>query len=78
MINFSTTREIISGDKLEKAIVASSRFLNSGENILLIASVSSPVLSVLANPMASLARSAAPAFVVMISITLRKSIFFPL
>ncbi len=58
--------------------MASSRFRNSGANNLLIASVSSPWRFERVKPNAALAISAAPAFVVMIRITLRKSTVLPL
>ena len=58
--------------------IASSRLRNSGANSRLIASTSSPSRLVRVKPKAARAMSAAPAFVVMIRITLRKSICLPL
>ena len=78
MMNFSTTFEMISFERPAKAIIASSRLRNSGENILFIASVSSPERCVLPKPTASFAKSEAPAFVVMIKMTFLKSTVFPL
>src|SRR3546814_3560304 len=63
MTNLSTTRATTSGPRLAKVMVASSRLRNSGENMRLIASMSSPVRCSRAKPMAGLARSAAPALV---------------
>ena len=67
-----------SGGSEAKAMVASSRLRNSGVNIFLIASVSSPSRLPRPKPIDSRAPSAAPAFVVMIKMTLRKSTFLPL
>ena len=78
IMNLSTTRCTTSGGSDEKPITASSRFRNSGENMRLIASSSSPTRSSRANPMAGFAISAAPALVVMMRITLRKSTDLPL
>ena len=59
-------------------MVASSRLRNSGVNMRLMASVSSPSRLVRPKPIGALARSDAPALVVMIRITLRKSTDLPL
>ena len=59
-------------------MIASSRLRNSGVNIRLIASSSSPTRAVRSNPMAGFAMSAAPALVVMIRMTFRKSTLLPL
>ena len=76
--DFSTTRSMISGARALNGIIASRRLRNSGVNRRLIASLSSPERCERSKPMAGLARSAAPAFVVMIKITLRKSTDLPL
>ena len=78
MTNFSTTRPTISGVRPAKAIVASSRLRNSGVNRRLIASSSSPSRPSRPKPIASFAMSEAPALVVMIRMTLRKSTVLPL
>ncbi len=77
-MNLSTTRPIVSGVSAAKEITASSRLRNSGVKSRLIASSSSPTRTSLPKPIAALARSAAPALVVMIRITLRKSTLLPL
>jgi hypothetical protein len=59
-------------------MMASRRLRNSGVNSRLIASESSPSRFDEPKPMAALAMSDAPALVVMIRITLRKSIDLPL
>jgi len=78
MTNFSTTRPTISGVSPAKGTMASSRLRNSGVNMRLIASSSSPTRTVAPKPIADLAISAAPALVVMIRMTLRKSTVLPL
>ena len=77
MMNLSTTLLITLGGRLENGITASNRLRNSGENIRSIASSSSPSRSFRSNPIAAFAISKAPAFVVMIITTLRKSTLFP-
>ena len=67
-----------SGDSAENGMMLSSRLRNSGVNMRLIASMSSPTRAARSNPIAGFAMSEAPAFVVMIRITLRKSTVFPL
>jgi hypothetical protein len=67
-----------SGGRWLKPMTASSRLRNSGVNMRVIASMSSPSRTELPKPNAALARSAAPALVVMIKITLRKSTVLPL
>jgi len=59
-------------------MVASRRLRNSGVNKRLIASESSPSRFDLVKPKADLARSAAPALVVMIRMTFLKSTVLPL
>ena len=76
--NFSTTFMMISGGRPAKAMTASRRLRNSGVNMRLIASVSSPSRLARPKPIGALARSDAPAFVVMIRMTLRKSTDLPL
>ena len=67
-----------SGERLANGMMASSRFLNSGLNSRVIASSSSPSRFDRLKPIAALARSDAPALVVMIRITFWKSTFLPL
>src|SRR6516225_5558953 len=71
--NFSTTILMISGDRCAKVMIASSRLRNSGANRQMIASMSSPSRLVRVKPNAARAISEAPALVVMIRITWRKS-----
>ena len=59
-------------------MMASRRLRNSGENSRLISAISSPGSRVSENPMERRCRSAAPALVVMMSTTLRKSALRPL
>ena len=59
-------------------MIESNRFLNSGENSLSIAIVSSSSLKDFPKPIAAFACSAAPAFVVIIIITFLKSTDLPL
>src|SRR5277367_6201280 len=72
-----TTLAMTSCGNRENGTIASSRLRNSGENSRLIASVSSPSRFERWKPNAALAMSCAPALVVMIRITLRKSICLP-
>ena len=65
-------------ERCAKVMVASSRLRNSGVNIRVIASVSSPSRLVRVKPKADFAMSEAPALVVMIRMTLRKSTCLPL
>ena len=76
--NFSTTFMMTSGGRPAKAMTASRRLRNSGVNMRLMASVSSPSRLVRPKPIGGLAMSDAPALVVMIRITLRKSTDLPL
>ena len=69
---------MVSGLRRLKATIASRRLRNSGVNIRLIASTSSPIRVSWPKPIAGFAMSAAPAFVVMIRITFRKSTVLPL
>ena len=77
-MNFSTTCVMISGDKPENGTIASRRLRNSGVNSFVTASVSSPSRFKRLKPIGGLAMSEAPAFVVMIRTTLRKSTDLPL
>ncbi|MNR54877.1 hypothetical protein D3C85_1751480 [compost metagenome] len=61
-----------------KPTMASSRLRNSGVNRRLMSPISSPATRGLVKPMLALFMVSAPAFVVMIRMTLRKSIFLPL
>ena len=77
--NFCTTWRTTSGGRSPNGTIASSRLRNSGVNRRLIASSSSPVALRLAEAdRRPCARSAAPALVVMIRMTLRKSTCLPL
>ncbi len=77
MINLSTTSRIVSSSRGAKGMVASRRLRNSGEKIRLIASVSSPLLCGGLKPMLARCISNAPALLVMIRITCRKSVERP-
>jgi len=59
-------------------MIASSRFLNSGVNMRLIASISSPILTDGVKPICVRASDSAPALVVMTMHTFLKSAFLPL
>ena len=76
--NFSTTLIITDIGRVEKLIIESNLFLNSGLNIFSIALVSSPSLRSLPNPIAVAACSLAPAFEVIIRTTFLKSTVLPL
>ena len=64
--------------RARKEMIASSRLRNSGVNMRLIASISSPACFERVKPMVFLASDSAPALVVMTMQTLRKSAFLPL
>ena len=74
MMNLSTTRLMTSTGRWPKGTMASRRLRNSGANSRLIASLSSRSRRVRVKPIGVRARSCAPAFVVMMRMTLRKSI----
>ena len=76
--NLSTTRMIISRSSAANEIIASSRLRNSGENMRLISAISSPACADVVNPIVVFDNSAAPALVVMMIMTLRKSALRPL
>ncbi len=59
-------------------MVASRRLRNSGVNIRLISAISSPCSRAVVKPMVALFIVSAPALVVMMMITLRKSALRPL
>jgi len=76
--NLSTTFRMTSWSSCANEIVASSRLRNSGVNSRLISAISSPLPVDVVKPIDPFASSAAPAFVVMMIVTLRKSAFRPL
>ena len=78
MRNLSATLKITSLSKAENEIIESSRFRNSGVNIRLISAISSPVWLDSVNPIEVFASDSAPALVVIIITTFRKSALRPL
>ncbi len=76
--NLSTTRRIICSSRALKLTIASRRFRNSGVNRRLISPISSPDWRAVVNPMVDLLIVSAPALVVMMMMTLRKSALRPL
>jgi hypothetical protein len=69
---------MISSSSALKLTVASRRLRNSGVNSRLMSAISSPASRVLRKPMVALFIVSAPAFVVMMMMTLRKSALRPL
>src|SRR2546422_7927095 len=76
--NLSTTRMMISWLSARNEMIASRRLRNSGGNIRLIVSISSPGCTEGVKPIWAFASDTEPAFVVMTMHTLRKSAFLPL
>ena len=76
--NLSTTRKMTGSVSGLKLTMASSRLRNSGVNRRLMSAISSPAWRVLVKPMAALFMVSAPALVVMMMMTLRKSVLRPL
>ena len=76
--NLSTTLRMTSVSSCANEIVASRRLRNSGVNSRLISAISSPLSLALVKPIVPRASSAAPALVVMMIVTLRKSALRPL
>ena len=77
-MNLSTTFKTTSLFNGAKGMIASSLFLNSGVKNLFIASVSASRFFPLPKPIYCFVISTAPAFVVIINTTFRKSTDFPL
>ena len=69
---------MMSSSKAWKPTMASKRLRNSGVNKRLISAISSPAWRGLVKPMVALFMVSAPALVVMMTITLRKSALRPL
>ena len=76
--NFLTMDFIVFSASLSNLITASSLFLNSGGKNFLSALSSSPVLSLLPNPILALSMSSAPRFEVIMSVMFLQSAFLPL
>ena len=76
--NFLTTDFMVSLPNLSNFITASNLFLNSGGKNFFIALSSSPVLSLLPNPMLFLSFSSAPKLDVIINVMFLQSAFLPL
>ncbi len=69
---------MISSSSERKLIVASRRLRNSGVNIRLMSAISSPASFESLKPIDRFCSDSAPAFVVMMMMTLRKSALRPL
>ncbi|MNY59166.1 hypothetical protein D3C86_1955800 [compost metagenome] len=69
---------MISSSSERKLMVASRRLRNSGVNMRLMSAISSPCSRALVKPIVARFMVSAPAFVVMMMITLRKSARRPL
>ena len=76
--NLSTTRMMIDSSRALKETMASKRLRNSGVKNFLISAISSPDSRALVKPMVDFCIASAPALVVMMMITLRKSVLRPL
>ena len=76
--NLSATRKMTFSSSALKLTVASKRLRNSGVNRRLISAISSPASRGFVKPMVALFMVSAPALVVMMMMTLRKSALRPL
>jgi UDP-2,3-diacylglucosamine hydrolase len=76
--NLSTTRRMISSSSDLKLTIASRRLRNSGVNSRLMSAISSPASFEFVKPIDALFSDSAPALVVMMMMTLRKSALRPL
>ena len=76
--NLSTTRMMIVSSSALKETIASKRLRNSGVKNFLISAISSPDSRTFVKPIMDFCIASAPALVVMMMMTLRKSVLRPL